>query len=169
MSHPHERRGEIGGSRRPGPERSFFWHALWRVDWVWRRVVPVIAIVLALVAILGLRGKVDRTQSQVDAQREGRRVALEVICGALYGVEEAGRLILLGELPPPAPPTPHVSREERDLRDRYARSYTSVINLRVLEAARIRGKQVFREDGTLDCDKLKDVAQATSHGAGDGS
>jgi hypothetical protein len=139
------------------------------VDWVWRRVVPVIAIALALVALLGLQDKVDRTQAQVDAQREGRQVALEVICGALYGVEEAGRLILLGELPPPAPPTPRVSEREHEKRDKYARSYTSVINKRVLEAAGIKGGEVFRLDGTLDCEKVKEVAQASSHGESDGS
>jgi len=164
MTHPHERRGEIGGTRRPESHKPRWRHWLWRVDWAWRRLVPLLCIFLAAYAVWGLSGKVDKTQSQVEAQREGRRVALDVLCGGLYGVQEAGRLILLGELPPPAPPSPQLSSSERMARERYARSYAQVISRRVLEEAQIDANLVLRDDGTVDCARLKVITAATSGG-----
>jgi hypothetical protein len=127
-------------------------------------MVPIIALVLALVALLGLQNKVDATQSQVDAQREGRKVAIEVLCGGLYGVQEAGRLILLDDLPPPAPEGTPVSEEERIIRDSYATAYASVISRRVLEEAGFSGQDVLRDNATIDCDELKRLAASAPGG-----
>jgi hypothetical protein len=158
VNHPHERRGEIGGVRRPGPDKPRWQHALWKLDWVWRRIVPVIALIMALVAIIGMQGKVDATQSQVDAQREGRKVAVEVLCGGLYGVQEAGRLILLDDLPEPAPEGSQISDQDRAVRELYAQAYALVISKRVLEQAGASGKEVLRQNSTIDCDELKRLA-----------
>jgi hypothetical protein len=128
------------------------------VDWVWRRIVPLLALGLAAYAVSNLQTKVDRAQGQLDAQREGRRVAREVLCGGLYGVEEAGRLILLGELPPPAPPAPQLSSAEIKTREAYAKSYALVVSRRVLAQGGIRAQDVLNDDGTINCDALSRIA-----------
>lgn len=159
MTHPRERRGELGGVRKPDPDKSAWRMWLWKADWAWRRVVPLACLGLALIVLLGLDSKVDKTQLQVEAQREGRRVAREVLCGGLNGVEEAGRLILLGELPSPAPQTPRFSRPERQRRDAYARAYARVISDAVLKQAGVEAQNVIRPNGTIDCDELNRVAR----------
>lgn len=160
MTHPGERRGEIGGVRRPKDHEPRWRHALWRFDWIMRRIVPIAALGLAAYAVVGVQGKADNATAQVEADRTGRQVAREVLCGGLYGVEEAGRLILLGELPPPAPPPPQLSSSELKAREAYAKSYALVVSRRVLEQAGIQAKGVLRDDGTIDCDALNRVAAA---------
>jgi hypothetical protein len=157
MTHPHERRGEIGGVRRPGPDSHEFWHWLWHIDWAWRRIVPLLAMGLAFYAVLGLQKKIDKTQAQIEAQTQGRQVARQILCGGLNGVEQAGRLILLGKLPAPAPKTPPLSDSEQKLRERYAKSYALVISRRVLKDAGVDTVEVLRDDGTLDCDVLSKI------------
>jgi hypothetical protein len=158
MGHPHERRGEIGGTRRPSDDSSRLRHVLWRVDWVWRRVVPALCLGLALTVLIRLDDKVDRTQVQIEAQREGRRVARQILCGGLKGVQDAGRQILLGELPPPAPRLPRMSGDERRSRELFAQSYAQVISRGVLKQAGIEAAEVLRPDGTVDCAELERIA-----------
>lgn len=160
MTHPGERRGEIGGARRPKDHEPRWRHATWKLDWIVRRIVPFVALALAAFAVFGVQSKVDSTQAQVEAQKVGRQVAREVLCGGLYGVEEAGRLILLGELPPPAPSPPQLSASELKLRENYAKAYSLVVSRRVLEQAGLQAKGILRDDGTIDCDALNKIAVA---------
>jgi hypothetical protein len=136
---------------------------MWRVDWAWRRLVPLIALALACYAVVGLSGKVDKTTDALQRQKDGRRVALEVICGSIKGVEDAGRRILTGTLPPPASMPPPRSARERRLASQYAEAYSRVISESVLAQAGAKATGVLKADGSLDCDALKratSVAQA---------
>lgn len=139
---------------------------MWRVDWTWRRIVPLIAITLAIWSVSVSAGKVDRAQSQIDVQVQGRRVALEVLCGGISGVEEAGQRILTGTLPPPAPPpssTP--TAVEKKIRDEYAEAYSRVISDRVIAQAGATAKNVLRPNGTIDCDALKRASSTAAQPA----
>lgn len=162
---PERRHGEIAGPRRPGAEQPRWRLLLWRVDWVWRRVVPLIALGLAGYAVWGLSGKVDANKDALTRQVEGRRVALEVLCGGISGVEDAGRRILTDTLPPPAP-TPSSTPVGPELlaRRNYAEAYNLVISRRVIQEAGASARDVVREDGTIDCDVLKRESQAIAHG-----
>jgi hypothetical protein len=159
IDHPHERRGEIGGTRRPGHHEARWRHVLWRVDWIWRRVVPLFCLGIAMVVLFRIDDKADRTQVQVDAQAAGRQVAREILCGGLNGASEAGRLVLLGELPPPAPPSPQLSSVERDVREAYGESYATVISKSILDQVGVEAKGVIRRDGSLNCDALNRLAR----------
>ena len=154
---PNRRRGEIGGARRPDQDEPRWRHVLWRADWTWRRIVPLIALVLAIYALEGLSSKVDKTQDAVQRQVEGRKIALEVLCGGISGVESAGRRILTGTLPPPAPKRPV---PDEALAQKYAEAYSRVISERVVEQAGAKAKDVLRPNGTIDCDALKRESSA---------
>lgn len=162
---PERRHGEIGGPRKPGPKQPKYKLWFWRVDWVWRRVVPLIALFLAGYAVWGLSGKVDANQDAITRQVEGRKIAIEVLCGGISGVEDAGRQILTNTLPSPAPKasvTP--SAPEKRAREDFAKAYALVISRRVIQEAGASAKGILRDDGTINCTTLKRESQAIQRG-----
>lgn len=132
-----------------------------RLERTWRDLVPVIAVAMAGYAVVGVEGKADRAQDTAIRQQEGRRVAVDVLCGGIVGVENAGRLTLLNQLPGvPAARMP--SREVR-LRETAARAYTILISEAVIEQAGVKdASSVLRPDGSIDCEGLKRAARATT-------
>jgi hypothetical protein len=135
---------------------------------IWRDFVPLAALLIAAYAVISVENKVD--QATVNAtvakkvaasQRAGRAVATGIICGALRGVEDAGRLALTDRLPGTArfrrPSTP----EERRIRKVYARAYNKVISERIIEEAGTTADRVVLANGTVDCDALR-VAAGTA-------
>lgn len=136
---------------------------------LWRDVMPAIAIAIACVAVFGLEDKVDQnavdatTAKRVaEAQREGRRVAVSIMCGGLRGVEDAGRLTLTDRLPGTKryrrPSTP----QERRRRRVYANAYNRVISDRIADEAGTTGAEVIdgvvKRDGSIDCDALREAS-----------
>ncbi len=132
---------------------------------IWRDFVPLAALAIALFAVLGVEKKVDQAtvnatvaKKVAAAQKQGRRVATGIICGALRGVQDAGRLALTDRLPGTRrfrqPSTPALRRARRA----YARAYTHVITQRIIGEAGATGARVTRSDGTVDCDALRVAA-----------
>jgi hypothetical protein len=117
----------------------------------WQNVIPLVALILAYLAIHG-------TESKVDRQAEGRGVAINVLCGGLRGVEDAGVAILKDELPD----VPHKAQTaaERDLRQRFAKSYSSIISESVVNQAGRPLENVLEPDGRLNCDRVIRASQA---------
>jgi hypothetical protein len=143
----------------PGPEDR--WHH------IWRDFVPLAALMIAAFAVLGVERKVD--QATVNAtvakrlaqtQGEGRRVALGVTCGALRGVEDAGRLVLTQRLPGTAGLFPPATNRERRDRAQIARAYNRVITDRIVLEAGVAGAEVIEPNGSVNCDRLREVAKA---------
>jgi hypothetical protein len=144
------------------------WHHLWR------DFVPLVALVIALFAVLGVERKVDqqavdarvakaeaRTAKQLaEAQSEGRRIAVSVTCGALRGVEDAGRLVLTQRLPGTERFIPPSSKREQRIRRIFARSYNRVITNRIVQEAGANGAEVIEPNGSVNCDRLRSVARA---------
>ena len=56
-------------------------------DW-YRDLVPVLSVVIASIALIGLENKVERN-------REGRKIALQVVCAVASTQNEGARTILL--------------------------------------------------------------------------
>jgi hypothetical protein len=145
----------------PGPEDR--WHH------IWRDFVPLAALMIAAFAVLGVERKVD--QATVNAtvakrlaqtQGEGRRVALGVTCGALRGVEDAGRLVLTQRLPGTRGLYPQSSPRERVRMAQIARAYNQVITDRIVEEAGVAGERVIEPNGSVNCARLRDLARAPS-------
>jgi hypothetical protein len=68
--------------------------------------VPLLALIIAAVAVFGVEQKVDQAavnatvaKQLAESQSQGRRIALGVTCGALRGVEDAGRAVITQRLP----------------------------------------------------------------------
>jgi hypothetical protein len=139
---------------------------------IWRDFVPLAALVIATFAVVGLEDKVDDADvkaatARVEAatakklaatQTAGRKVSIGIICGALRGVEDAGRLVLTnrlrGRVRYRQPSTP---REQR-IRRIFARSYNRVITDRIVLEAGARGEEVIEPNGSVNCDKLREAA-----------
>lgn len=135
---------------------------LWRNDWswwiwhgerIWQDVIPLLAIVLAWIAVSG-------TETEQDRQKEGRGIAIDVLCGGLYGVEKAGEYILTGTLPGTEDLQPPPTEREKAVAKIYATAYSTVISQAVVKQAGVTGKHILNEDGTIDCDELKKAARA---------
>jgi hypothetical protein len=134
----------------------------------WRLLVPLLAVGIAAYAVLSVEDKVDqqavdaevakaeaRTATRVaDAQKEGRRVAVRITCGALLGVEDAGRLALTDRLPGTEKYRRPSTRAERRVRQVYARAYNRVISNRIREEAGLTAVGIVRKDGSIDCEAL---------------
>ena len=129
--------------------RLFLWHA----ERVWQDVVPLIALVLAAIAVFG-------NQSDLERQKEGRGIAINVLCSVSNGTVDAGRLILTDKLPGTEPYRQPRSAAQRKAADAYAKSYGRVISEAVVAQAGVRADDVIRKDGTVDCDALKRAALA---------
>jgi hypothetical protein len=152
----------------PGPEDR--WHH------IWRDFVPLVALVIAALAVLGVERKVDaqavdarvaKSEARVakrlaESQVEGRRIALGVTCGALRGVEDAGRLVLTQRLPGTRGLYPQSSPRERVRMAQIARAYNQVITDRIVEEAGVAGERVIEPNGSVNCARLRDLARAPS-------
>jgi hypothetical protein len=148
------------------PLPSSRWHH------IWRDLVPLLALVIAAYAVLGVERKVD--QAAVDAtvakrvavsQSEGRRIAIGITCGAVSSVIEAGRAtILAGVQLPPRLERRLVSygyppRAKRIAAARQsAQQYSAGIANAVEKESGVQG--IVRENGTLDCVKVKQASRA---------
>jgi hypothetical protein len=132
---------------------------------IWRDFVPLAALVIALFAVVGVEQKVDKAavnatvaKKVADAQRAGRGVSIGIICGALRGVQDAGRLALTDRLPGTRRFRQPSSAKQQRIRRAYARAYTRVITRRIIQEAGATGARVTRPDGTVDCDDLRVAA-----------
>jgi hypothetical protein len=151
---PHHRRRNSdppsGNGRRPWKNGWRWW--LWYGERVWQDLIPLVALVLAAIAVFG-------TQSDVERQREGRGIAINVLCGVSNGIVDAGREILTDTLPG----TEHYQRPhsalEKSRAQAYADSYARVISFSVAQQAGVQAEGVLRHDGTIDCDALSRAAQ----------
>jgi hypothetical protein len=151
-----------------GHEPTGRWHH------IFRDFVPLIAVLGLIYAVVGIEGKVD--QSAVEArvaaveaqtakdlartQSNGRRVALGVTCGALRGVEDAGRMALTQRLPGTKRYIPPSTARERRIREVFARSYNRVITDRIVKEAGAAGDEVIEPNGSVNCNRLREVAAA---------
>jgi hypothetical protein len=144
-----------------GREPEGRWHH------IFRDFGTLFALIIAAYAVFGIEQKVD--QAAVDAtvakrlafqQSEGRRIALGVTCGALRGVEDAGRLVLTQRLPRTAGLFPPPTKRERRTRAQIARAYNRVITDRIVLEAGVAGAEVIEPNGSVNCDRLREVARA---------
>lgn len=125
----------------------------------WRAVAAVALIVAAASMFL--------SASLFTKQREGRKVAIDVLCGFANGVADAGRGQLTAPVMPPKfrrnlerlglPPAKVRARGQRAAADAYAR-----VILRSVErqAGAGTGGAVIR-DGRLDCRALQHASRST--------
>jgi methionine synthase II (cobalamin-independent) len=141
---------------------------------IWRDFVPLIALLIAAYAVFSVEDKVDRADvraetAKVEAttakrlaeqQSEGRKVALGVTCGALRGVEDAGRLVLTQRLPGTSALYPPSTSRERKARRQVAQAYNRVITDRIVQEAGVAGAEVIEPNGSVNCDRLREVAKA---------
>jgi hypothetical protein len=142
------------------------WHHLWR------DFVPLIALMIAAYSVIGLEDKVDDADvkaatARVEAatakklaatQTAGRKVSIGIICGALRGVEDAGRLVLTQRLPGTKRYIPPTTEREQRIREVFARAYNRVITDRIVLEAGARGVEVIEPNGSVNCDKLRRAA-----------
>jgi hypothetical protein len=145
-----------------------------RAHHLWRDLVPAIALVLLGFVFLGLESKVDEqgvdaSTAKVEAriakrlaetQSNGRRISLGVTCGALRGVEDAGRLVLTNRLPGTERFVMPSSARERRIRRIFARAYNRVITDRIVQEAGVDGERVIEPNGSVNCERLREVARA---------
>jgi hypothetical protein len=173
-----------------GVERRRWWAKPWRLVYavvlalgqepktrahhLWRDLVPAICLILLGVYYIGLVDKVDRNavnarvakseaataKKLAETQSEGRRIALGVTCGALRGVEDAGRLVLTQRLPGTERFVPPSSKREQRIRAVFARAYNRVITDRIVQEAGVAGEEVIEPNGSVNCDRLREVARA---------
>lgn len=130
----------------------------WRAERVWQDVVPLIALGLAFYAVLHVESKATRNRQFLVQQAQGRKVAIDVLCGGVLGVERAGILTLQGKLLDTR--RLGMTGQERRLRERASLSYAKIISRAVVRQAGIGSHAVLRPDGTLDCAKLRVAAKS---------
>lgn len=157
----------------PGRRRTD--HLPWWVGSAWRNLIPIVALALATYAVAGL-------QSDVDQQRTGRRVAINVLCGFGNGTAAAGRETLRGGLPGDKVQKTDTGAifsldpgrlnrflqahgygtpQEQIVRSNAAAvAYTRNLSKQVLIEAGVKGDKVVQPDGTLDCQALRKAASA---------
>lgn len=123
-------------------------------------VLSVVALIIATIAIVNVSDSVDR-------QAEGRKVAIEVICGVTSGIIEAGRATITGQSSGGMDPEfirnleklGYPPKRQREAAARLAaEAYARSIAERVESEAGVEG--VVRQNGTLDCLALKRAAGA---------
>jgi hypothetical protein len=132
--------------------------------------------------------KTDTTAETLARQQEGRKVAIEVLCGFASAVSDAGRKTIAGSVAFPG----HTKRDaDRIVLDKHGRiiglvsgrfgrfleahgyplapqrltgsrraaeAYTRNLSIAVAEETRVKG--LVRADGTLDCARLQKVSHA---------
>lgn len=148
------------GHRRRQTDRG--WRILVREN-AYRDVWLIAITVLCLVAI-------DRTDSKVERQREGRATANAIVCGAVSAVIDAGQATITGSsagggseeflrnLEKLGYPPENVRKAQAE---KAARAYARSIAERVEKQAGAEGEGIVRPDGSIDCKKLARVTAAT--------
>lgn len=130
------------------------WRRLLRENWyrdVW-------LLLVSLVLLLMVHG----VQSRVERQREGRAIAINVMCGGISSVIEAGRATITGSstLSPEFernlerlgyPP----ERQRKAAARAAAKGYAASIAAAVQQESGVRG--LVRKDGSLNCERLRQV------------
>jgi hypothetical protein len=122
---------------------------------LWLATCLVIGLVLAVFTVLWTSAAVDSHDAKTATARqaEGRRVAVDVLCGGVSGVEDAGKQALNGTLE---------GLHGRGVPASATRDYVSTISSAVIKQAGVDARKVLRADGQIDCDKLR-VAAAAVH------
>jgi hypothetical protein len=151
------------------PDESRRWRWLRRFDQVMERIVPTIAILIGVLALVAtffiwsnLEDKADRAEVKADQARvelrsaeRGRKIAREALCGAATGIQRAGRAALTGNLVPGMRPD---TAEARRMARQSARAYNAIISEAVIGTAGVEGMDLLRANGTIDCAALTRVA-----------
>lgn len=128
---------------------------LLRENWYRDVWLLLLSIVLVLM-VLGLQTKVDR-------QREGRAIAINVMCGGISAVIEAGRATITGSSRSFSPEFErnlerlgYPPRKQRtQAANAAAKAYAAAIAKSVQEESGV--KDLVRKDGSLDCARLRKV------------
>lgn len=147
---------------------------------------PILTIALIGV-LLYSTGKVDdtalkaeRNAQRLGAQVQGRRVALDLLCGGLSGFGQAGRLVVLNDprawadaLGPAefARIRPFLRPDPREARLRAAlgHAYNVIAVSGLIRSAGVDARGILRPDGTMDCAVLRRRARAAeTDGGGSG-
>lgn len=144
---------------RAGRRRGDKWGPILRENWyrdIWLLGVSAFVVIAVL-----------NSQDAVDQQKEGRKVAVAAICGATSAVIEAGRATITGG-------AAGISGEfERNLRElgypprkirqeqaeQAAQMYARTIAEGVRASAGKQSRGLVRKDGTLNCQRLQQVAR----------
>lgn len=125
---------------------------------IWRDAAPLFALAVATYAVFHVENKVD-------AQVQGRRAAIAVLCGFGNGVEEAGRAALSADVQPVkfrkalerlGLPATAVRRKGQKL---AGEAYARALSKAVVEQAGADARKVIKRDGSLDCARLQSVAK----------
>jgi len=115
----------------------------------WKTVVVSIAFFYLLLVVTS---QVDENRSRLDRQAEGRRIAVDVLCGLGSGVAKAGSLTFSGELPGiRGKPNPTAQK-----------AYADVIVASVANEAGVEARGLVLSDGSIDCDELSRRANAAA-------
>lgn len=136
---------------------------------LWRNLVPLVALGLAVWAVAGTQRDVINTRQLAESQREGRAVAIDILCGFGNGVEAAGKATLTAPIEPPEfrrslerlglPPAEAREQQQQQAAQAYARSISeSVAN----QVGRGIADDVIKRDGSLDCRVLRKAARANT-------
>lgn len=133
----------------------------WRywLPWLYTRTLPLVCLVVAFAA-LGLaltrvdraEFKAERAQQAARNQREGRAVAVDVLCGGVAGIEDAGTQALQGKLE---------GQNGQGLPQRAIDDYVGTISRAVSRQAGVDARRVLKPNGTISCDRLRVAARAT--------
>lgn len=104
-----------------------------------------------------------RLDTKVERQQEGRKISLGISCGAIRGVQNAGREILTNQLDIPKELRKLLTNREnprtRQFRTIYARAYNKEISKAILaesKKAGINADDVIDNNGSLDCDAFRE-------------
>lgn len=181
--HRHERAERLLHNRRVSDMRG--WPRARRVAAeFWYELVPLLALMIAGVALWLNSNKADKALVRATAARqltvqqaEGRKIAIDVICGYQNGLGQAVRATFSATTRIARQHTPTgrktlellrflqahggPSLRERDKQARQAAAaFLLVISRQVAKQAGANAKHVVRSDGTMNCTKLRKAARA---------
>lgn len=116
------------------------------------------------IALTGIVSDVEDAQQRIQS---GRKFSVEVICTATSAVIDAGRETIIGgaagvggEFAKNLEALGYPPRKVReDQADKAAEAYANAISRRVEQRTGVRG--VVRDDGTLNCERLNELARVT--------
>lgn len=151
-----DEREQDNGPEARGQKHPLWWRILFgRENWyrdVWLAITTGI-VVLALA----------HSDDAIQQQKQGRTSAVQVTCGALSAVIEAGRATLGADVQPPEfrralerlglPPRRARSEAAKVAGNAYRKSIADSIE----RQAHVKG--LVQKDGTLDCNKLAQLAK----------
>lgn len=121
--------------------------------WIGEHWKTIVASLVCFYLILVISNQVDENRARLDRQVEGRRVAVDVLCGLGSGVAKAGALTFSGKLPGlrgAGNPTAQAA-------------YVDVIVASVADEAGVEARGLVLADGSIDCGLLRKRADAASH------